>query len=397
LAAAAALLIAHGPLLAASGARWTTSFRQAQAEAKKTGKLILADFTGSDWCTWCVKLTNEVFKTDTFKKWAKENVVLLYLDFPQRTPQAAALKRQNQLLSQKYGVRGFPTILFLTADGAVAGRAGYKAGGPDAWIASVQSIIDNAPKPEKVEPLTDLAQAKAAAAEKARPLLILGCLGKNQATFKALLEDNDFATFANARLVTVLVDTSAAGRNTEDGKAFAALRDRLKARMSPTVLLATDAAGEKLLYSAYGLVRPNVLQARLAAVLPKPDYDGAWLEDLDKAKQLAVGLNRPILMDFAGSDWCTWCVKLDKEVFPTPAFQKLAREKLVLMKVDRPRRKKLPEEVEKQNGALVQRYGVSGFPTLLLTDAAGGEKSRLVGFPKDGVNQVVAWIRLSAK
>ena len=58
---------------------WNTDIVKATAESKKSKKPILLFFTGSDWCGWCIKLQKEVFTTDTFKKWAKENVVLLEL------------------------------------------------------------------------------------------------------------------------------------------------------------------------------------------------------------------------------------------------------------------------------------------------------------------------------
>jgi thioredoxin-related protein len=136
----AAALVLSGSALA-KGSDWLTSYDKAVAMAKKTNKPILVDFTGSDWCTWCIRLDKEVFKTAEFKKWAKANVVLLSLDFPQSTPQPAKLKQQNEKLASKYGVQGFPTVLFLNAAGKELGRSGYEEGGPKKWIASVSKIV----------------------------------------------------------------------------------------------------------------------------------------------------------------------------------------------------------------------------------------------------------------
>jgi protein disulfide-isomerase len=118
---------------------WLTNFEEAKAAAKKDQKLILADFTGSDWCGWCIKLKDEVFSKPEFQEWAAKNVVLLELDFPRKTEQDTELKKQNQELAKKYGIRGYPTILFLDADGKQIGQTGYKAGGPGPWIKAAEA------------------------------------------------------------------------------------------------------------------------------------------------------------------------------------------------------------------------------------------------------------------
>ena len=63
---------------------WTEDFEAAMKYAQTNQKLVLAEFTGSDWCTWCHKLEDEVFHTEPFQNWAAENVVLLKLDFPKK-------------------------------------------------------------------------------------------------------------------------------------------------------------------------------------------------------------------------------------------------------------------------------------------------------------------------
>lgn len=128
------------PLAAADAAGWLESHPQALAEAKKTGRPVLADFTGSDWCGWCIKLKKEVFDTPAFKEWAGKNVVLLELDFPQRKAQVAEIKAQNQKLAQQHGIEGFPTVLILDADGKKLGELGYMAGGPEVWIAEFKKL-----------------------------------------------------------------------------------------------------------------------------------------------------------------------------------------------------------------------------------------------------------------
>lgn len=129
-----------------SGAVWLDSYDKAVERAKAEKRLVLADFTGSDWCGWCMKLKKEVFDTPEFQEWAGKNVVLLEVDFPQQKEQPAALKAQNEKLQEKYGIQGYPTILFLDADGKKVGQLGYRAGGAKAWTAEAQKVVDAAKK-----------------------------------------------------------------------------------------------------------------------------------------------------------------------------------------------------------------------------------------------------------
>lgn len=125
----------------AYGGGWLTSYSDAVAQSKSSGKPILMDFTGSDWCGWCKKLKAEVFETSEFKQWASSNVVLLELDFPRRTSQSPAVKKQNEELAQKFGVRGYPTIIFATHAGKVLGQYGYDEGGPAVWTKNASTYL----------------------------------------------------------------------------------------------------------------------------------------------------------------------------------------------------------------------------------------------------------------
>lgn len=122
----------------AEGDMWIDNFEKAKTEAAKENKLILADFTGSDWCGWCIKLNEEVFSKQEFQNYVKDKFVLLELDFPRQKKQDAAIKKQNEELVQKYGVRGFPTVLVLDAKGDVVEKLGYMPGGPDAFIKELE-------------------------------------------------------------------------------------------------------------------------------------------------------------------------------------------------------------------------------------------------------------------
>jgi protein disulfide-isomerase len=120
---------------------WHTSWDAAAAEARTSNKPILINFTGSDWCGWCMRLKKEVFDTDYFKGWAAQKVVLLEVDFPRGKPQSAQVKEANQQLARKYGVRGYPTILFANAAGQPLGQYGYAEGGPQVWTQQAEKLM----------------------------------------------------------------------------------------------------------------------------------------------------------------------------------------------------------------------------------------------------------------
>ena len=117
--------------------------------SQKNNKPILLFFTGSDWCGWCKKLVKEVFQTNEFNKWAKENVILVDVDFPRRTKLSSELENQNRQLQQMFGVRGYPTIWIVkpvkTENGQInlekVGSTGYVRGGAQAWINNANILI----------------------------------------------------------------------------------------------------------------------------------------------------------------------------------------------------------------------------------------------------------------
>lgn len=139
-----ALLIASASLALAGGSGWLEKYDKAVEQAKKEDKPILVDFTGSDWCGWCIKLDKEVFSKEAFKDYAKEKLVLLELDFPQQKRQSRSLKRQNEELAKKYKVEGFPTILLIDAEGKVLARTGYQEGGAEAYVKHLKGLLEKA-------------------------------------------------------------------------------------------------------------------------------------------------------------------------------------------------------------------------------------------------------------
>jgi len=124
----------------AEGVNWMTDAAAAQTQAKAEKKLVMLDFTGSDWCGWCIKLNKEVFSTAEFATYAKANLVAVEVDFPNKKKLSDAQKKQNQALANKYKIEGYPTIIVLNSDGKKVGELGYQPGGPKAFIASLEKL-----------------------------------------------------------------------------------------------------------------------------------------------------------------------------------------------------------------------------------------------------------------
>jgi len=121
---------------------WETDFKKASATAKESGKYMLLDFTGSDWCGWCIKLDAEVFSKSSFKSYARGNLVRVMLDFPRSKRMSKKLKTQNAELASKFGVRGYPTVIILSPEGDLVGKTGYKEGGPKKYVEHLTAMID---------------------------------------------------------------------------------------------------------------------------------------------------------------------------------------------------------------------------------------------------------------
>jgi len=124
-------------------ASWMTDLELAKAKAQAEGKDLFIDFTGSDWCTWCIRLDNEVFAFQPFYDYADKNFVLVKLDFP-RGPGAITeeQKTHNNAVKTHYGsvVQGFPTILLADAEGRAYARTGFEFGGPTNYVTHLTGL-----------------------------------------------------------------------------------------------------------------------------------------------------------------------------------------------------------------------------------------------------------------
>jgi thioredoxin-related protein len=125
--------------LAAEG--WLVDFEKAKAKAAAEKKDLLIDFTGSDWCSWCIRLRKEVFDEDTFKKAAPDQFVLVELDFPQDTSkQPETVRKQNEALREAFGIEGYPSIVLADASGRPYAQTGYQKGGAPAYLKHLEEL-----------------------------------------------------------------------------------------------------------------------------------------------------------------------------------------------------------------------------------------------------------------
>ena len=122
---------------------WQTNFDAAKAKAKAEKKLLLVDFTGSDWCGWCIKLKGEVFDKEAFRSEAPKRFVLVEVDFPHEKKLSKELKEQNQKLQEQFKVQGYPTILMLDAEGKLVGRTGYRPDGPEEYVKHLAEMVQS--------------------------------------------------------------------------------------------------------------------------------------------------------------------------------------------------------------------------------------------------------------
>ncbi len=149
LAAGIALMAWQSPAVAANsapppmlvrGLDWSTDYKAALAKAKAENKKVFLFFTGSDWCSWCMRLQKEILMTSEFSQYAREKLVLVELDFPRNKPQSEAVKRQNRSLGQEMGIQGYPTVIVLDSTGRQVGKLGYQQGGPKPFIQQLNSL-----------------------------------------------------------------------------------------------------------------------------------------------------------------------------------------------------------------------------------------------------------------
>ncbi len=152
-----AILAASASIAFAAEAPWTDDLAAAKARAKEENKAIFTYFTGSDWCGWCIKMEKEVLTKKEFLDFAKDNLVLLELDYPRKpeniAKQSAELQAQNKALDEKFNIEGFPTAYLTDAEGEPLGDKEdfalrkYLDKGPAAYVEHLKTALAGESKP----------------------------------------------------------------------------------------------------------------------------------------------------------------------------------------------------------------------------------------------------------
>lgn len=219
--------VASRPAVALEG--WLTSYEAAMAAAESTGRPVLALFTGSDWCPHCKTLEHNVFGSEAFGGWARENVVLLMIDLPQ-SGITQEIRNQRSQVCINYGVRTFPTVLLLGPDGRkITAQTGYTGQSAAEWLARMQEHVpapqvarEAAPpeRPAAGEESHDLAihdsldAAVATARGARRPILLVVARPgdtKARSHSESLIKDPEFGSFTRENFVVAQVAPAAPG------------------------------------------------------------------------------------------------------------------------------------------------------------------------------------------
>ena len=138
------LILVHGFPLAACAGLWTSDYESALKKAKEENRHVLLDFSGSDWCGWCIRLQKEVFSTTAFQDFASKHLICVEIDFPRKTQLPQDIRERNFQLRKQFGVRGYPAIFLLGPDGVLVARTGYQAGGGEAYVSHLKDLIRRA-------------------------------------------------------------------------------------------------------------------------------------------------------------------------------------------------------------------------------------------------------------
>jgi thiol-disulfide isomerase/thioredoxin len=272
------------PEIVEADSAWITDFALAKERAAAENKSILMDFTGSDWCGWCIRLHDEVFDFPEFQEYAEKNLILLELDFPRGKRLPPALVAQNEELQERFAVEGFPTILLLDAEGRPFGKTGYQAGGPVAYVEHLTELVE-------VRGIRDEALA---AAEKAEGLEKAKQLGE---AISALPEDVLFPTYRP--IIDQIVELDAndkAGLKTKFGGLI--LQQQLDVKLADLQMLLRRSDEEEEILAEFtkletefadyqsGLVQIKLLKGRVYSAFGKFEEVLALAEELSKAKDL---------------------------------------------------------------------------------------------------------------
>ncbi len=403
--------------------KWMTNMQQAELASKRTKKPIMIYFCGSDWDDFTREIDEQVIEHDYFQNWAKERVIQVKIDFQAKGKQSALEKKANNELKERFQITRVPTFVFIDPDGAVIGRAGYdharlrkdeKKGVGYAWVQHAAAILEGKAPPEDLDQLEGIDAGTAFSKETGLPLLMLIYNPKSQLyteQINKLLQVGKFIRFVNTSLCTARIFVPEEDdKSPEAEKTRKWLRDRKVPLGQPMTLALWDPAKDEVTVrlNTFSLVDPQPTILALERGLPKIEYRGEWVTNFRQARAIAAQGRRTIVIAFTGLDWCPHCQKLEQEIFDTTAFKDYARYNLVLLRVDFPKegasvkktddekmdeaRKLGADKAKKDRDELADMYGVRGFPTIVILNAAA-QKIATSGYMRGGPDVFLAQLK----
>ncbi len=376
--------------LAQTPAGWTNSLKEAITRARSENKYIMALFTGSDWCEYCKLLDQEVFSTQAFSNWAEKNVIKLYLDFPKFHRLPDNISAQNIAIIQKLGIQGFPTVVFFTPRGEPLTSLGYLEGGGANWVKQIEMLL---PKTLKID--TSLTDAISDSAQSNIPLL-LGVYNSNSPDSKSAEEKinqtfsiPELALPSGTEIILARIDTA------KLNKKESALLNRLTNNKPASKVILLNSNRDPLFSSTFDNTDAAELARKISTFIKKPDYNGKWLQDYSEGLKLARLYNKPLLLFFTGSDWCTYCEQMQKNIFQTEEFAKKSKD-YILVELDYPRTFELPENIKMQNEVILNAFNIQGFPTVVV-ETSNGTPIGGIGYNSQSVDEFFKTIEDSLK
>ncbi|MFM9057825.1 MAG: thioredoxin family protein [Planctomycetaceae bacterium] len=188
---------------AVAGQGWLTSYEEAMEAAREQGKPVLILFTGSDWCTYCKLLEEKVLHTETFRNWAQDRLILVMIDLPKEGISAEERAIRSRVCI-KYGVRTFPSVVLVGADGAkITTQSGYMGQAADSWVAAMDGHMP-AREAATGPAVASLDAAVETAREERRPVLVVVSKAGDSASkmrVASLIKDPEFGAFARENFV----------------------------------------------------------------------------------------------------------------------------------------------------------------------------------------------------
>lgn len=394
------------PLDPAKTFKWLTNYEGAKAEARKTNKLIMVYFSGSDWEDWTQKLDKDVFSTDLFKRWAAEHVVPLNIDFPRDRRVAGSTKAQNDRLKTDFTVSKVPTIIFLDPSGAPVLRASYDdlklhdeeiKGQPKAAIAFLDQVLKNRPPDEVLKNLPDFTAARLFAKKNYAVMLMAVTQGKAPYWIDqrdALFKDQQFVRFINHNVIFLNMQWPEETDQSAPAKDFRDFIDRHKILPSPFQFIVWDVPFDKVKakYKSFSLQHVDQLLKNIQYQLPRVDYTGNWIDDYNLARTISAQTDRHIFMAFTDMDSGQFSQQMDKEIFKSEPFLTYAHKNFVLLRIDHPKTTTQPAALITQNRMLDEAFNIKGFPMVVVLNEKGekiAESKYLKGGPQFFMKQLV--------